>query len=378
MVVARLAGFGWFMLIRLSKKDMPKTGSDSDNTMTAVGFHEHGDPLNQLEILDVPRPDPEANEVLVDVKATALNHLDVFTVRELDHYVSKYPFWTGGDIAGVIVKTGKEVTAWQAGDRVLINPILTCGECEFCRRGEQQLCRSLATLGEHRRGGLAEYIAVPATNLFAIPDDIDFVTASAVPIAGSTAWGALSTRGNLKPFDDTLIVGATGGVGTYAVQIAKNIYNVDTLIATTSTDEKADFLRDLGVDHIIDYTTEAFDREVWDITDKRGVDFCYNCVGGETWTTSMRSMAQGGRIVTSGATAGPNPQTELRLIFIRGLNILGSSVDRYQGFHELLEYIWDGTIVPIVDDTFDLHDYEEAFRRVIDRELYGNVVLTQD
>lgn len=346
--------------------------------MTAVGFDEHGDPLNRLSVLDVPRPSPAADEVLVDVKATALNHLDVFTVRELDHYVPEYPFWTGGDVAGVIAETGADVENWEEGDRVLVNPIFTCGTCEYCRKGDQQLCPHLETLGEHRHGGLAEYVAVPDTNLFAVPDDIDLVRASAVPIAGSTAWGALSTRGDLKPFDEALIVGATGGVGTYAVQIAKDVFGVDTLIATTSTDEKAAFLRDLGVDHVIDYTETEFDREVWDLTDGRGVDLCYNSVGGETWTRSLRSMAQGGRVITSGATAGPNPETELRLIFIRGLDVLGSSVDRYQGFYELLDYVWDGTIDPVIDDTFALRDYEEAFRRIVDRELYGKIVLTQD
>ncbi|WP_135828130.1 alcohol dehydrogenase catalytic domain-containing protein [Halorussus halobius] len=347
-------------------------------TMTAIGFHDHGNPLDQLDVLDVPEPEVGRGDVLVDVKATALNHLDVFTVRELDHYVSEYPFWTGGDVAGVVAETGAGVTDWEVGDRVLVNPVLTCGECEYCRQGQEQLCPDLRTIGEHRRGGLAEYLSVPGTNLFSIPDDVDFTTASAVPIAGSTAWGALSSRAEVRPYEDVLIVGATGGVGTYAVQIAKNVFNVDTLIATTSTEEKADFLRDLGVDHVIDYTETEFDREVWELTDERGVDVCYNCVGGETWTKSMRSMAQGGRLVTSGATAGPNPETELRLVFIRGLDVLGSSVDRYQGFHELLEYVWDGTITPVVDDTFDLLDYEEAFRRVLDREMYGNVVLTQD
>jgi len=354
------------------------TDAADGETMTAIGFHDHGNPLDQLEVLDAPTPDVGREDVLVDVKATALNHLDVFTVRELDHYVSEYPFWTGGDVAGVVAETGEGVTDWEVGDRVLVNPVLTCGDCEHCRQGQEQLCPNLQTIGEHRRGGLAEYLSVPRTNLFSIPDDVDFTTASAVPIAGSTAWGALSSRADVRPYEDTLIVGATGGVGTYAVQIAKNVFNVDTLIATTSTEEKAEFLRDLGVDHVIDYTETEFDREVWEITDERGVDVCYNCVGGETWTKSMRAMAQGGRLVTSGATAGPNPETELRLVFIRGLDVLGSSVDRYQGFHELLDYVWDGTITPVVDDTFDLLDYEEAFRRVLDREMYGNVVLTQD
>jgi NADPH:quinone reductase-like Zn-dependent oxidoreductase len=359
---------------------MTDTEAEADSVgseMTAVGFHEHGS-IDQLQKLTVPVPEIAPNEVLVDVKATALNHLDVFAVRELDHYVPSYPFWSGGDIAGDVAAVGADVTDREPGERVLVDPIVVCEKCEYCRRGDHARCPNLQTIGEHRHGGLAEYVAVPERNLVTLPEQVAYETAASVPIAGTTAWGALVTRGEIGPYEDVLVVGATGGVGTFAVQIAREVYNVDTLYATTSTEEKAEYLRDLGADHVINYTEEAFDEQVWELTDKRGVDVCYNCVGGETWVPSMRALRNGGRLITSGATAGPNPETELRLVFIRGLDILGSSVDSKDGFHRLLEYVWDGTIDPVIDATLPLSEYRGAFERIVDRDLYGKVVLTQD
>ena len=348
-----------------------------DPTMTAIGFHEHGS-IDELERLAVDRPAPGPDEVLVDVKATALNHLDVFAVRELDHYVPEYPFWSGADIAGEVAAIGENVSEWSVNDRVLVDPILVCGECEFCVAGDHARCTDLRTIGEHRHGGLAEYVAVPASNLFSVPEDVSLETAAAAPVAGFTAWGALSTRGDIKPYEDLLIVGATGGVGSFSVQIAKEVFNVDTLYATTSTEEKAEYLRDLGVDHVVDYTEEQFDERIWELTDKRGVDAVYNSVGGDTWVPSMRSLRNGGRLITSGATAGPNPETELRLLFIRGLDVIGSSVDNKRGFEQFLRYVWDGTIDPVIQETMPLSEYERAFEMIVDRDAYGKLVLTQD
>ncbi|WP_313693594.1 zinc-binding dehydrogenase [Halorarum halobium] len=345
--------------------------------MQAVGFHEHG-PIENYELLRVDRPTAGPEEVLIDVKASALNYMDLFAVRELDHYVPGYPFWTGGDVAGTVADAGESVTAWEEGDRVLVNPYLSCRSCPACERGEHLSCPDFEMLGEMRRGGHAEFVAVPAHALIPVPDDVSLETACAVPTAGGTAWRALATRGDLRPTEEALIVGATGGVGTFAVQIADAVFNVDTLYATTSTEAKAEFLRDLGVDHVINYVEESFSKRIWELTGETGVDAVYNCVGGPTWTDSMRSLRDGGRLITSGATAGPNPETELRLLFIRQLDLVGSSGALPHELEELCGYVWDGTIEPVIQETYPLSEYDTAFRKMDDRELYGKVLFVQD
>lgn len=353
------------------------SSAELPSTMSAVGFREHGD-IENFELLEVERPEPGQGEVLVDVAAAALNHQDLFAVRELDHYVPDYPFWGGGDISGRIAKLGDDVDGWSVGDRVVVNPAVTCGECEFCIQGEHSMCAEYKVYGEHRKGGFAEYVTVPEENLVTVPDEYDLEEAAAAPLAAATAWRALSTRGDIKPYEDVLIVGATGGVGTYSVQIAKNVFNVDTLYATTSTAEKAEFLRGLGVDHVINYTEEDFDERIWEMTNKRGVDVVYNNVGGNTWVPAMRSLRNGGRLIVSGATAGPNPPTEIRLIFVRQLEVIGSTQNSRQDFNEIMSHIWDGAVEPIIQATYPLEEYHTAFEKMADRELYGKVLLTQD
>lgn len=354
--------------------DSPANGGES---MTAIGFHEHGE-IDNLALLSVDKPTPESDEVLLQVEAAALNHQDLFAVRELSHYVPDYPFWGGGDFAGVIAAVGDDVDSWSPSDRVVVNPAVTCGECEFCNQGEHSQCTEYEVYGEHRKGGFAEYVTVPVENLLEVPDGYDLVSAAAAPMAAGTAWRMLSTRADVNPFDDILIVGASGGVGSYAVQIAANVFGVDTLYATTSTEEKAAFLRDLGVDHVIDYTEENFASRIWELTDKRGVDVVVNTVGGETWTQSMRALRNGGTLVTAGATAGPNPETEIRLVFVRQLNILGSTTHSRHAFKQVMDYIWDGTIEPVVQETYSFSEFDEAFAKMANRELYGKVVLTPD
>lgn len=348
--------------------------SDTSESMRAIGFHEHG-PIDNLELLRVPVPEIGADEVLLEVRAAALNHQDLFAVRELEQYVPSYPFWGGGDMAGRIAAVGDAVSGWDVGDRVVVDPTVSCGTCAYCRRGEQSMCVDYAVFGEHRHGGFAEYVAVPARNLYPVPDHVDWTVAAATPMATGTAWRALLSRAGVEPYESVLVVGATGGVGHLAVQIADRVANVAELYATTSSDEKAAFLRDLGVDHVIDYTAEAFERRIWELTDGKGVDVVYNNVGGETWVPAMRSLSNGGRLVTSGATAGPNPETELRLVFVRQLQILGSTAHAGADLERALEAVWADTISPHVQATFRMEEYAEAFRLMADRALTGKLVI---
>lgn len=349
--------------------------SGADDTMMAIGFEAHGS-LDELELLTVDRPAPKPNEVVVAVSAASLNHQDLFAVRELEQYVPSYPFWGGGDFAGIVDEVGANVEDWEVGDRVVVNPAVSCNTCEFCRRGEHSMCAEYEVFGEHRHGGFAEYVAVPSENLARVPGHYDLVEAAAVPMAAGTAWRALVTRGDLAPYHDVLIVGATGGVGTFAVQIARAVFDVRTLYGTTSTADKAAFLEDLGVDHVINYTESAFDERIWDLTNGRGVDVVYNNVGGTTWIPALRSLRNGGRLVLSGATAGPNPETELRLLFVRQLDVKGSTAHSKSEFEQVLDYAWDGTITPIIDAVYSFEDYDKAFQRMANRELHGKVVLT--
>jgi NADPH2:quinone reductase len=346
-------------------------------TMRAVGFHDHGS-IEQLELLDVPIPDVGADEVLLEVDAAALNHQDLFAVRELDHYVPEYPFWGGGDMAGEVAAVGDCVTDWSVGDRVVVDPAISCGECRFCLAGEHSMCEEYEVFGEHRKGGFAEYAAVPARNLVELPDHVPTATAAAAPMATGTAWRALCSRGDLESYEELLIVGATGGVGHMAVQIADEVVNADAIYGTTSTEAKADFLRDLGVDHVIDYTATEFDARVWELTDGAGVDMVYDNVGGDTWVPAMRSLRNGGRLVVSGSTTDPNPATEIRLLFVRQIDVRGSTAHSRAEFRRALSYVWDGTVEPVVQATFELSEYEAAFRTMADRDAYGKLVLTMD
>jgi len=332
--------------------------SNDSGTMRAVGFHEHGS-IDNLELLEVPTPDIRRDGVLVDVKATSLNHHDVFTIRELEDQPDDYPYWLGMDFAGEIAAVGDEVEGWSVGDKVLM---------------------AWGGYGAWRTGAFCEYVDAKPDDLVAIPDAVDYSTAASLPVAGGTAYKALMQTGGLQGDDDFLMVGGTGGVGTFAIQIANAVANVDTLYATTSSETKAEFLRDLGADHVIDYTEESFDRMIWDLTDKQGVDIVYDCVGGDSWTKSMRSLKRsgGGRLINSGATAGPNPRTEIRLIFQREIKINGSDGWTTEGIESLLRYVDEGTIDPVIQSTHPLEEYDVAFEKMVNRELIGKVLLVQD
>ena len=346
----------------------------STDTMRAVGFHDHGD-IDRFELLSVPRPTAGRGEVLVEVAACALNRQDLLAVRELDHYVPDYPFWGGGDVAGRVAAVGEGVTDWAPGDRVVVDPAMPCGECECCLQGEGSMCEDYRVLGEHLHGGFAGYIAVPRTNLHPVPEGYPLERAAAAPMAAGTAWRALSSRADLSAHHDVLVVGATGGLGTYAVQFASRVINADTVYATTSSDERADFLRELGADHVVNYTEADFDSAVWAATDGRGVDVVYNSVGGETWVPSMRALANGGVLVTSGATAGPNPETEIRLMFVRQFDVRGSTTHNRIEFRQAMDYVFDGPVEPVIDETYPMAEFETAFRAMDDREHRGKLVL---
>lgn len=347
----------------------------TENTMKAVIFEEHGGP-EMLEYSDIDIPEIESDEILVEVQACALNHLDKF-VREgipgIDHDL---PHVSGGDIAGVVAEVGDEVDEVKNGDRVLLDPRVTCGDCEYCRAGETNRCTAdvHGNLGEEYWGGLAEYVAAPAENAIRMPDEASFEQSAAVPIAYGTAWRMLITRAELEPGETILVLGASGGLGTAGVQIAD--FMGAEVYAATSTERKMEHAREIGADHVINYTEKEFDRAIWDLTDKRGVDVVFEHVGKATWEQSVRSLANGGRIVTCGATTGPKATTDIRYLFSREESHIGSRGWQRRELERVANAVWNGEIEPIIDRRLPLEETKQGVQAMENRELVGKVIVT--
>ena len=281
--------------------------------MKAVVLLEHGG-IDKLGVAERPKPAVGADDVLVQVKATALNHLDVFVRNGSPTLKLPLPHIPGSDGAGIIADIGANVRNLAVGQRVAINPGLSCGRCEFCLGGEQSLCPEFRILGEHVSGAAAEYVCVPAVNVLPIPDDYPFEQAAAAPLVFLTAWRALVSRARLRPGEVVLILGAGAGTSMAAVQIAK--FAGARVLVTSSSDDKLARARQLGADIGINYRTPDWDRQVFLETGKAGVDVVFESVGEATWTKSLRSLKKGGRMVVIGATTGPHPARGDRLYLL--------------------------------------------------------------
>ena len=325
--------------------------------MRAVAIEAHGG-LEQIKLrTDWPDPTPAAGEAVVDVKACGLNYLDVFVLRGMPGLPVEMPRIPGGDISGVVSAVGAGVPREWIGRRVLIDPHIKTG----------------GALGENANGGLCEKIAVPAENLIRLPDAVTFEQAASLPIAYGTAYRMLITRGHVQAGELVLILGASGGVGTGCVQIAKNLKA--RVIACASSPEKLRRLQELGADHVIDYTKEDFSKRAWEISDKKGVDVLVNYTGGDTWVPSLRTLARHGRLLTCGATAGFDPKTDIRYIWRREVNIIGANGWRRSDLEALLVEVERGSIKPVIDRVFPLAESAEAMRVLEDREVFGKIII---
>ena len=338
--------------------------------MKAIRIHQHGGP-EVLRYEEAPDPVAGPNEVLVQVRACALNHLDIFVRQGLPGIA--LPHIPGADVAGVIAEVGAQVQGLSPGQRVIVNPSLSCGHCEYCIQGQDSLCDSYRILGEQADGGYAEYLALPAGNLHLIPEGFSFEEAAAVPLVFQTAWRMLISRAQLKAGEDILILGAGGGVASAAIQIAKLCGA--RVWATSSSEAKLERARELGADVLINYRKSDFAKEIWRLTDKRGVDVVLDNVGQATWEQSLRSLAKNGRLVTCGATSGPRPPTDLRLVFWRQLQIFGSTMANRHEFSQVLQLVWRGKLKPVVDRTFPLGQAAAAQRALEAGEHFGKLVL---
>lgn len=340
--------------------------------MRAAHVTRLGDSEEVISIVDVERPEPGPDEVRLRVEACALNRLDVFARLGHPEEEDAFPKRTGGDVAGVVDAVGDGVEDWHTGDEAVVYPIVSCGDCEYCLTGEQTMCPTYDIVGEDRPGGLAEYVVVPAEILDPIPGDLDFTTAAAYPVAYTTAWRMVVTTGDLRPAESALILGASGGVGNAALQIAESLGA--TVYATTSSTEKADALSEFA-DEVIDYTEVSFDEVVADLTDGRGVDLVADHVGQDTWQTSIDSLAKGGRMVICGATSGADPDIDIRSVYQHHRQILGAPMGNRQDFRDVSRLIGAGDLEPRIDHVLPLDRIHEGHRALEDRDVVGKVVI---
>ncbi len=339
--------------------------------MKAVRIHEFGGP-EVLRYEDVPDPKLRKDQMLIRVKACALNHLDIWVRKGLPGV--SLPHILGSDVAGEIVETGEYVSGFKTSQRVLLAPMHFCNHCAKCVAGLQNQCPEFTVLGNRVDGGNCELIAVPTVNVIPIPDSLDFNQAASVPLVFLTAWHMLVGRAGIRTGQAVLVLGASSGVGIAAIKIAKLFH---TRVITTAGDEKKlEKARALGADHGINHYKQKISEEVKKITNKEGVDIVIEHVGAATWEESIKSLKPAGTLVTCGATTGPNVGLELRFVYSRQLSILGSYMGTMGELYEVLAHVFAGRLKPVVDRTFPLEDIRAAHEHMEKSQMFGKIVLT--
>lgn len=342
--------------------------------MKAVVFYEHGS-LENVQFTTVPEPEIGPDEVLLAVKAAALNRLDLWVLEGWPGLNLKLPHIMGSDGAGVVAQVGSRVTDFAVGDRVAVNPTLGSDTDTFGRRGQDNLSDNFAILGEHVDGFFAEYTAVPARNLLKMPDDANFEDAAASSLVYVTAWHSLITRGGLRPGETVLIVGAGGGVNTAAIQIAKLAGAGRIYVVGSSTDKLAK-AEALGADVLINRNEEDWGKAIFKATNRRGVDIVVDNVGAATFATSLRALKRGGRLLTVGNTSGPKFEIDNRLIFGKHLSIIGSTMGTSADYETVMGLIFNGRLRPVIDSIYPLSEGVAALRRLAEGDVVGKLVLT--
>ncbi len=340
--------------------------------MKAARIHLHGGP-EVLVYEEAPEPAPGPADVLLRVRACALNHLDLFVRAGIPGMTFPLPRILGSDIAGEVVSTGALCERVKPGWRALLAPGLSCRQCARCLEGNDNMCRRYAVFGYGRDGGNAELVAAPEYSVIPIPDAMGFEEAAAAPLVTLTAWHMLMGRAKLRPGEDVLVLAASSGVGACAIQIAK-LFQC-RVIATAGGEEKMAKARALGADHAIDHYAQDISAEVKRITARRGVDIVVEHVGAATWRKSVESLAPGGRLVTCGATTGYEAALDLRYLFSKQYEILGSFMGTLGELHSALGLVFRGAIRPVIDRVYPLREIRAAHQRLEDREQFGKIVL---
>jgi NADPH:quinone reductase-like Zn-dependent oxidoreductase len=341
--------------------------------MKAILFHRHGGP-EVLEYSDFPTPEPGEGEVLVKLEAAALNRVDLWTRNGWPGIKLEYPHIPGADGAGIVASLGACVSSWKIGDRVVINSNLGCGHCAACISGQDNRCREWHLLGETVRGTYAEYVVVPATNIYPIPAGFEIHEAAAAALVFHTAWHSLIIRGGLKPGESVLVVGASGGVNTASIEIAK--LAGATVFVVGSNPMKLKLAESLGADHLIDRSKdENWSKTVYNLTNKQGVDVVVDNVG-ITFPSSFRAAAKGGRILTVGNSGGPKFEIDNRFIFGKHLSLIGSSMGTRADFAAVMDLVFEGKLKPVMDRDYPLRDARFAQEQLEKGEQLGKITLT--
>ncbi|MFQ5650440.1 MAG: zinc-binding dehydrogenase [bacterium] len=339
--------------------------------MKAILIDEHGG-VDKLRYGEFPAPQIVAGEVLLQVKAVALNHLDLWVRQGLPAVKLTMPHILGSDVAGVVADVGRGVHNVQSGDRVLLAPGWGCGACQDCLAGNDNRCRHYKVLGENLQGTYAEYVKAPGENAFPIPEGLSFEEAAAIPLVFLTAWHMLVDQIKIQPGEQILILAAGSGVGSAAIQIAR-LFGAH-VIATASSETKLEKAKELGADELINYEDKDFLDEIKRITNKQGVDIVFEHVGKATWQKSIKALKPGGRLVTCGATTGHEAVTDLRYVFFKELKIFGNFMGRKAGLLEALKFFPD-KLKPVLDTSFPLKDAARAHKKLMSREQFGKIIL---
>lgn len=340
--------------------------------MKAVRFHQHGG-VEVLKYEDAPEPKIQANEVLVQVKTCALNHLDLWLRMGVRSWTLDMPHIVGSDVSGVVAQVGPLVTRVKPGDRVLLCPGISCGQCGCCFKGLDSACRSYTLFGVMVDGGYAEYVKSPEVNAIPIPGDLSFDEAAAVPLVFITAWHMLFTRARLQPGEDVLVVGAGSGVGSAAIQIAKLVGA--RVIAVAGTDAKLEKARTLGADAGINHQKQSIAEEVARLTDKRGMDVIVEHVGQAVWEACFDSLATYGRLVTCGTTSGEEVKLNMRILYGRQRSVLGSFMGGKAELMAALKFIGQRKLKAVIDSAFPLRDAAAAQKKMESREFFGKILM---
>ncbi|MBI2266654.1 MAG: zinc-binding dehydrogenase [Armatimonadetes bacterium] len=340
--------------------------------MRAVVVREHGD-VDRLLFEEIETPRALPGEVLIEVRACGLNHLDLWVRKGVPGHRFPLPLIPGCDIAGVVRALGPGVTGIEPGLDAVVSPGVSCGKCRACLYGNDNLCRHYGILGETRHGGYAEFASVPFVNVIPKPARLSFEEVAAIPLVFLTAWHMLVTRAGLRPGEDVLIHAAGSGVGSAAIQIAK-LWGARVL-ATAGSLEKLEKARALGADELIPYREEDFTEAVRRLTGKRGVDVVLDHVGGDTFSGSVACLAKGGRLITCGATSGADIKLDLHRVFFKSLSILGSTMGSKAEVLEVFRFVEQGKLKPVIDRVIPFTSVRDAHRLLDERGAFGKIIL---
>jgi NADPH:quinone reductase-like Zn-dependent oxidoreductase len=342
------------------------------DAMKVVLIPRHGGP-EVLTVASRPKPAPGPGEVLVQVMAAGMNHLDTWVRRGLPGVTLPLPMVPGSDASGIVAAKGPGAAGLEVGDRVFIAPWYSCGRCEACGAGQDPLCRQYGLLGEHRDGTQAEYVALDARQVLPLPESLTFEEGAAFPLVFLTAWHMLVGRARLQPGEEVLVHAGGGGVGTAAIQIAR--LAGARVLTTVGSDEKGAKARALGADVVINHHRADFLEEVKKTTSRHGVDVVVESLGEETWERSLQALVRGGRVVTCGATTGYRATTDLRFVFFKGLSILGSTMGTRAELLRVARLVGEKRLKPVIDRVLPLDKVAEGHRAIADRSLFGKIVL---